>query len=70
MNHRTYRSRGRVYCMDSGTAPHPSDVRGALVRGRFTRAWCEECEREVALLHNGCLSHHGPNKNREKPHDA
>ena len=55
----TYRSRGRVYCADSGTVPHPSDLRGLLVRGSFTRAWCSCCEREVALLRNGCLSHHG-----------
>lgn len=60
--HLTYRSRGRTYCMDSGTVPHPSDVRGELRNGRFTRAWCSCCEREVALRKNGCLSHHGPNR--------
>lgn len=31
--HHTYRSRGRTYCMDSGTVPHPSDVRGELRKG-------------------------------------
>ena len=63
--HRTYRSRGRVYCADSGTVPHPSDMRGELVRGQFNRAWCPCCEREVALLRNGGLSHHGPNPKRK-----
>lgn len=62
--HRTYRSRGRVYCMDSGTVPHPSDLRGELRKGAFTRAWCPCCEREVARR-NGCLSHHGPNPERK-----
>jgi hypothetical protein len=66
VKHSTYRSRGRVYCMNSGTTPYPSDLRGALIKGRFTHAWCECCEREVALLRNGCLSHHGPNKKEHK----
>jgi hypothetical protein len=65
MNGRTYRKRGRVYCMGSGTQPHPSEARGAPVNsatGRFTRARCAECGREVATLRSGLLSHHGPSK--------
>lgn len=67
--HRTYRVRGKLRCMDGGTVPHPSDVRGEMVRdrlgrARYTRAWCSCCEREVALLKSGILSHHGPNPNR------
>lgn len=64
MKGRTYRSNGRRWCMASGTVPHPSDVRGELVLGQYNRAWCTECEREVALRRNGCLSHHGPNRKK------
>jgi hypothetical protein len=63
---RTYRSRGRTYCMDSGTVPHPSDLRGALVAGRFSHAWCPQCGREVALRKTGILFHHGPGKKKGK----
>lgn len=64
MKGQTYRSRGRVWCVDSGTVPHPSNVRARMVSGRrwVTRVWCTCCEREVALLRSGCLSHHGPKK--------
>ena len=51
---RTFKVRGRVYCLGSGTAPHPSDTFGH-------RARCVECGRTYTLRKGGVLSDHpGP----------